>query len=62
MTDAPETAPDLLSLKQRRAEVEQLIENAPGWGAYIGALVEELRGLDRSIAAAIRTPDAEGDG
>jgi hypothetical protein len=31
----------------RIAELEKLIDEAPGWGAYVAALGEELRALKR---------------
>lgn len=36
----------------RIAELEKLIAEAPGWGAYVAALGEELRALKRNAGAA----------
>lgn len=37
------------TLEARKRELETLIDESPSWGAYVGALCEELSGVERAI-------------
>lgn len=47
----PPSQPKADELRQRIAELQAKNDAAPGWGAAVGARIEEIKGLERQLAA-----------